>query len=291
MSRPSKSYVSKRSKRGVFVFIAIAILVVYIPRILLNVFPSKDFVVKSSVIKELEENSKKKYSQFNFFHSKKQKRAYKIPPAKFDPNQYTKRQWMYLGLSTKQADVVLKFTERGIYSNEQLKKIFVIPEDLYALIEDSTFYPERKINFATENNKLSYKKEKILIELNSADQEKLESIPGVGSFYAKNILKYRERLGGFISKEQLLEVWKMDVEKYDLIEKYVEVDSKNISMLNINSATAEELKTHPYLNWNIANSIVKIRNKKKSFTKIEDIRESVLIDEELFEKIKPYLIL
>ncbi|MFN6013438.1 MAG: ComEA family DNA-binding protein, partial [Flavobacteriales bacterium] len=122
-----------------------------------------------------------------------------------------------------------------------------------------------------------------------ADQIELEKIPGVGPFYAKNILKYRERLGGFVKKEQLLEVWKMDVEKYNAIEMFVEVQGNQVRKITLNTATAEELKSHPYLNWNIANSIVKIRVKKGKFTTIDDIRESVLIDEELFEKIKPYL--
>jgi competence ComEA-like helix-hairpin-helix protein len=67
------------------------------------------------------------------------------------------------------------------------------------------------------------------------------------------------------------------------------VQGNQVRKITLNTATAEELKSHPYLNWNIANSIVKIRVKKGKFTAIDDIRESVLIDEELFEKIKPYL--
>jgi DNA uptake protein ComE-like DNA-binding protein len=59
--------------------------------------------------------------------------------------------------------------------------------------------------------------------------------------------------------------------------------------LKLNTITAEELKKHPYLNWNIANSIIKIRERKKGFKSVEEIKESVLIDEECFEKLKPYL--
>jgi DNA uptake protein ComE-like DNA-binding protein len=96
-------------------------------------------------------------------------------------------------------------------------------------------------------------------------------------------------LGGFTKKEQLLEVWKIDVEKYSLIEPYVTVNNELISKLKLNSVTVEELKNHPYMNWNIANSIIKIRDRKKGFKSIDEIKESVLIDEECFEKLKPYL--
>jgi DNA uptake protein ComE-like DNA-binding protein len=129
------------------------------------------------------------------------------------------------------------------------------------------------------------------VELNGASQEDLEQIPGIGPFYAKNILKYRDRLGGFMSKEQLLEVWKMDATKYEEIESFVEVNKTLIRKININEATAEEFKQHPYLNWNIANSLVKIRNKKIRFNAVEEIKESVLMDEEQYDRIKHYLTL
>jgi DNA uptake protein ComE-like DNA-binding protein len=92
-----------------------------------------------------------------------------------------------------------------------------------------------------------------------------------------------------VKKEQLLEVWKMDLDKYNAIEEFVLINEKEIREIHLNTATAEEIKQHPYFNWNIANSIVKMRMQKSGFKKIEEIKESVLIDEEFFEKIKPYL--
>jgi DNA uptake protein ComE-like DNA-binding protein len=94
-----------------------------------------------------------------------------------------------------------------------------------------------------------------------------------------------------MSKEQLLEVWKMDATKYEEIESFVEVNKTLIRKININEATAEEFKQHPYLNWNIANSLVKIRNKKIRFNAVEEIKESVLMDEEQYDRIKHYLTL
>jgi len=281
-------YISARNKRGVFIFIIISLVTVFLPRISMSLKEKQKYSISAELIQELKEDSKARFEEHSFHYRKRVNKKFKAPAAKFNPNDYSIQDWMTLGLSEKQAIVVLKFTSRGIYSNEQLKKIFVIPEQLYDLIKDSTFYVNK--SFAKESkNESNVEKQIILVELNSASQEELESIPGIGSFYAKNILKQRQRLGGFFKKEQLLEVWKFDSEKYNEIEKYIKVDPQEIQKIKLNSINVEELKSHPYLDWNKANSILKIRDKKGGYHSIEEIKESVLIDEELFEKLKPYL--
>ena len=282
-------FVSKRSKRGVFIFIIISLLVVFTPRILFSLKQEETYFVSSEKIKEIKRSAfKSNYERKKYKSNYKKKNRFKIPPAKFNPNMYTMEEWMHLGLSNKQAAVVLKFTKRGIYSNEQLKKIVFIPDQLFNLIKDSTIYPD-KVDFTADTKK----EIKIFsrIELNGANQEKLEEIPGIGAFFAKNILKHRDRLGGFLRKEQLLEIWKFDIEKLNSIEQYIEVDSEKIRRIELNTISVEELKDHPYLNWSSANSIIKIRAQKGRFKSIEEIKESVLIDEEMFEKLKPYLTL
>ena len=251
----------------------------------------ENFEISSSEIAVLKK--KKEWKQKSFYHKsyRSKKKQYRTPSSKFDPNLYQIKDWMKLGLTEKQASVVVKFCTRGIYSNDQLKKIFVIPEELYSKIKDSTVYPMGKENKFDQIVPKEVVRKKILVELNAASQEDIEKIPGIGPFYAKNILKYRDRLGGFVSKEQLLEVWKMDAAKYEEIEAFVEVNKIIIKKIDINEATAEDFKKHPYLNWNIANSLVKIRNKKIRFNTIEEIKESVLMDEELYDKMKHYLTL
>ena len=71
----------------------------------------------------------------------------------------------------------------------------------------------------------------------------------------------------------------------------MKVDPMLIQKLNINTATAEEFKRHPYFTWNLANSLYKIRKQKGTYASIEEIKESVLMTEELYTKLKPYLTL
>jgi competence ComEA-like helix-hairpin-helix protein len=81
----------------------------------------------------------------------------------------------------------------------------------------------------------------------------------------------------------------MTPEIYAQIQSQVTCEITTIRKLSINHASAEELQAHPYLNWNQANSIVKMRMQKGGFKSIEEIKESVIIDKETFEKVRPYL--
>jgi DNA uptake protein ComE-like DNA-binding protein len=287
------NYISKRNRIALLYVILLTIGVAYIPRIIGLLDSEKPNVLVSdaeildikSRISTYKKN--KKFSRKSFFDKKSR---YSLPPVKFNPNIYLKADWMKLGLSEKQANVVLKFTARGIYNNEELQQVFVIPDELFELIKDSTFYAEKpSFERKVETPKKEQPKKILSVEINAASADDLMKVNGIGPAFAKWIIDYRTKLGGFIRKEQLMEVWKVDVEKYALIETFINVDPALIKPIKLNSVSAEELKSHPYLNWNKANSIIKIRDKKGGYKSILEIKESVLIDEECFENIKPYL--
>lgn len=278
---------SKRSRKAIFVFVLFLVLVVLIPRSIMLFqeagipsFSQTDFQKKAYL-------QVKHYKPYNRnYQSKKTK--FKRPEAKFDPNSYAPSDWMNLGLSEKQAALVVKFGKRGFYSHDDLRKVFVISDDFFALIKDSLVYPEKKTREEFKKEKLAEPKA-LLVDINSAGEEELLKIKGIGSFFAKNIIKRRDALGGFISKDQLIEVWKMDSEKLHQIEEFIHIDPNFVRKININTATAEELKAHPYFNWSIANSIVKLRAQLGGFHQLEDIKQSKLIDDDLFHKLAPYL--
>jgi competence ComEA-like helix-hairpin-helix protein len=80
----------------------------------------------------------------------------------------------------------------------------------------------------------SYKKEKILVELNSADTFDLQRLQGIGPSFAKRIVKYRERLGGFRNKKQVLEVWGMDTARYNRISENLSVNADSVHRIDLN---------------------------------------------------------
>lgn len=280
---------SKKTRKSLLIFLVVVIVVALLPRIVVSFLPKKELKFSKEEKRTL--SFKPTFNQYQRSYTFR-KKIFRRPPSKFDPNLYTITDWMYLGLSKKQAASVIKFGKYGFKSNEQLSKVFVIPKQLFDLIKDSTIYGTKK-GLLVSATTHEVKKETViqLLELNSASEEELLAIPGIGPFFAKNILKQREKLGGFISLNQLLECWKFDDDKLAEVKPYMKVDPLKVQKLNINTATAEEFKKHPYFTWNLANSLYKIRKQKGSYSSIEEIKESVLVTEELFSKLKPYLTL
>ena len=280
--------ISKRSKRGLLVLILASLGLIFFPRVYMFFQKEEAFVINSEQIAEFE-RTHRKFEKRNYSNYYSKKKKYKAPDSKFNPNTYKLSDWINLGLSEKQSVVILKFTARGIYTEEDLKRIFVIPEVLFELIRDSVVYPERFQNTPNQESFKKQAKQITLINLNTADTTEFMKIYGIGAFYAKQIIRYREKLGGFFTIEQLLEVWKMTPETYEKIKDHVFISEKDVKRININSVTIEVLNAHPYLKWNQANSIVKMRIQRNGFKNIEEIKESVLIDSETYEKLFPYL--
>ena len=244
-------------------------------------------------INEQELVPKKASKQLNERKQKSQSK-YRLPPRKFDPNDYALDEWIYLGLSKKQAAVVMNFIKSGIASNEALEKIYVFPKELMSLIKDSTFYPKSPSTINTSEDEVISSDTiqlRPILELNSIDSVQLVSLRGIGPFYASQILKYRSKLGGYYQIEQLLEVWKMRPEAYAVLTEKLFVDSDKIEKIRLNTITFEELYKHPYLSYAQANSIVKMRAQSNGFNRVSEIKKSKLIDSKTFDKLLPYLII
>jgi len=154
------------------------------------------------------------------------------------------------------------------------------------LIKDSTFYPLRMEKEKYEVDTL-IKVE--LLDINLASKQDLIQLKGIGEFYAKQIIKYREELGGYIFIEQLLEVWKMRLETYQMVIPQITINRLNIKKININTCTIEVLKKHPYLDYYQSNSLIKMRAQREKFSKLIEVLDSKLINEEEFDRIFPYL--
>jgi len=279
---------SKRNRRGLIFILVICLMIAVTPR-LLN---SMSSVAPAFITHEEAVEAHRKYvnaekNRVDYSRAKKKIR-YLAPKEKFDPNKYQKEDWMKLGLTERQTEVILKFSKRGLRSAEDLQKIFVLPKELFELIEDSLYFPEHKY----ESNSSSFEREKsnsdLVVDLNSATNDTLERIPGIGPYFAKKIIEYRQKLGGFVGKEQLLEIWKFDEQKYNSVADFVVLGDAPLTKININTASMEVLFDHPYISYSVANSIVKMRI-HRHYNTIEEIKKSVLIDEELFRKLKPYL--
>ena len=129
-----------------------------------------------------------------------------------------------------------------------------------------------------------------MVELNSADTTRLKQLRGIGSGYAKMIVSYREKLGGFYKTEQLLEVYKFPDETYKKIKNQLQVDTTLIRKIKVNTATVKELKAHPYISYYQALSIVE--NRELQVEMRYNCLYDMVVDEDLKEedilKVAPY---
>ena len=129
------------------------------------------------------------------------------------------------------------------------------------------------------------------VELNSATPEQLISLNGIGESYASRILKYREIIGGYVSKEQLLQVYGVDSVLYQKIKDDVLVNSILVKKYNINSDSEEELAKFRRIGLKRAKVLVNYRKQHGNFSSIKDLLKTRVFSDSLLYLIEPYILL
>lgn len=214
----------------------------------------------------------------------------------FDPNTLDSVGWVSLGFSPKQSAAILKYRNAGAVFRkpEDVKKLFVVDDEKYAEIEPYiTIAPVATPSIPRQyqkqdNSEVIEKPIPVVIELNAADTTQLKRLYGIGTSFAKRIVKYRELLGGYRTKEQLLEVYGMDSARYLPIEESLVVDTMYRVRINVNTADFGTLLRHPYLNKNQVRAIVNYRKQHGNFRSVEDLQEIHLLKGDPYRKIAPY---
>lgn len=293
-------YFSRTERNGIII-LGIIILILLTSGIWLPWFQldkTYDFSGFEKEIAELEKNqSRDSIAAAKYFESHKKEWFKKndeltkatFHPFPFNPNNLSVEKWQKIGLADWKIQIIKKYEAKGgeFYKKDDLKKIYGITEKEFALLEPYIVLPkDSSAKFKKEIPTSSVIK---IIDINIADTSDFRSLKGIGSAYAKRIVKYRTLLGGFTNTEQLLEVYGMDSARYYLFSKYLVINPSIIKKININTATIKDLNAHPYIDYFVAKSIIEYRKKHGKYTSVEEIRKSRLIYGDLFNKIAPYL--
>ena len=200
----------------------------------------------------------------------------------FNPNQLPVEQWQKIGLREQQIQVIKNYEAKGgrFYSKQDLKKIYVISADDYRKLAPHINLPDKEPRTEKTN---------AVVELNAATEKSLTQIKGIGEGWAKSIIRYRDRLGGFYKKEQLKEIYGMDKFTYADLAPYVKIDAGRIVKISINTATPNDLLVYPYLNFKQKNAIIEYRNQHGNYTRLADLLNIPIIDAQILRKIEPYI--
>jgi len=208
--------------------------------------------------------------------------------APFDPNTATAAELQKMGVPAWLCKSLVNYRAKGgsFRKKSDLKKIYNFPDKLYANLEPYIQIPPRH----TTRRKTPAEPH-FTLELNSCDSVQLAKIPQLKPYHIKNILHYRDRLGGFLKVEQLKEVKYFKAWLYDKIEKYLTVNSLKIRKLNINQADFKTLNRHPYISYEQTKKILSYRQKNGNFANPNDLVLKNLLSQKNYDKLKPYIVL
>ncbi len=212
----------------------------------------------------------------------------KLSPFDFNPNNLPENEWKKLGFSDHQIKNIKNFESAGgrFRSKEDLKKIYTISDDEFDIIEPYIKIPDEKPQITTAKNRvLNYK----TVCVNSADKSELQNSIHTPEYLTERILSYRDLLGGYVSTDQLREVYGLNDSNYIIIEQYILIDTSEVKKFDINSVEFKELLKHPYFDYNTTVAIFNTRNKVQGFDNLDQVRMISKIEDSLANKIIPYL--
>ena len=178
-----------------------------------------------------------------------------------------------LGFSPKQAQSIDNYRKKGgkFRRKEDFAKSYVVADSVYKRLEAYISIPK--------------------VDLNRADSLQLVSLPGIGGWFAAKIITHRTALGGFSSKEQLMDIYRFDEEKYRGLEDLVTVNPEYTTPYPLWSLPADSLAEHPYINYAEAKSIVFFReHNSKADCTMENIIKAGILSEEHARKLSLCLI-
>lgn len=297
---------SKKDRNAALVLMILIIIVFFLPYF----FSKPKSIIKENVqlTKQVEEILDKKQTQTNSQNQSENFQPYQ--PTKsvfynsnktilfnFDPNTISKTDWLKLGVKEKTVNTIQKLLSKGFQFRkpEDIKKVFGIsPQKADELIPYIQIQQNFVSNFKNTNEqktivRLPYTKTIVKFDINNSDTSDWIQLNGIGSKLAKRIITFREKLGGFISINQVAETYGLPDTTFQKIKEYLLLNNSHVQKININQTTVDELKNHPYIKWNVANAIIQFKNQHGNYTSVNDLKKIRIISDSIFQKISPYL--
>lgn len=215
----------------------------------------------------------------------------------FDPNTADSATLVHLGFKPWQAKNILKYRAKGgrYRQAEDLKRLYGMTDSMFQVLT-----PYIRIARVERDSmemdtlrgdslpKWQVKRDTVL-NLRTVDTTELKLIRGIGSYRARQIVRYREELGGFVRVEQVMEAEGMEKLHADSILRYFWIDSLIIQQMNVNTINVKRLSRHPYLRFEQAKAIYELRRRKIHLDSIQQLNELDCLSAEALEKIAPYL--
>ncbi len=299
----------RRDRIGAFIIVTTIAACIFVPPMLARKpsaisIKGDSVLVKAMDTLQTKELASKKYGrdesnsnyQNNYRFESSQKAAFTNGALfQFDPNTIKTADWQRMGLNEKTSKTIEKYVSKGgkFYKPEDLLRIWGMPEGFYDRVKDYITITSVTKNYPSNNyeNKPFTREERkpTVVNINEADTSAFIALPGIGSKLSMRIIGFRDKLGGFYSVDQIGETYGLPDSTFQKLKGRFQVEGSTIKKINVNTATKDELKAHPYIRWNLANAIVEYRNQHGAFKSLDDLKNITLIDDATFGKIVHYL--
>lgn len=234
------------------------------------------------------ESLERKYN--SFYKEKNKEEPCMLFP--FDPNVLDSAGFTHLGLKPYVAANIIKYRGKGgrFRDKESFSRVYGVSEEKYRELEPYISLSSGNLGTADVNAAHDDKDKVVtIVELNSADTAGLMQVKGIGKGYARSIIRFRQQTGGFTCVEQLREVYGMTPENFAKIKPFCTVNPSLVNQINVNTASVDKLRAHPYLNFYQARQIYELRRKKGKLTGLADFKGLSELNDSILLKIKPYL--
>ena len=221
----------------------------------------------------------------------------------FNPNYITDYKGAQLGMSLVEIDKLLAFRKTGkfINSRKEFQKVTTISDALLNSISPYFKFPnwvvERNQNMqlsTSRDTRLFAKKSKYILtstDINLAVKEDLKTINGIGEKLSERIIKYRSKLQGFSTLNQLYEVWGLDTEVVDkLLLVFKVINLPNIKKINVNTVSFRELLKNPYLDYELCKKIFEYKDEVAELQDISELKNIIGFPLDLYDRIVLYLV-
>lgn len=229
---------------------------------------------------------------------RKQRDTIAIRMEVFDPNTADSSTLVHLGFKPWQAKNMVKYRAAGgkYRKPEDLKKLYGMTDSMFQALTPYIYIAREEVDSVAVDSlrkdslpRWAEENKDTILNLRTADTVELKMIHGIGSYRARQIVRYREQLGGFVSVEQVLEAKGMENVDADSLLAHFWIDSVKIEAMNVNSVGVQRLSRHPYLRFEQAQAIYELRRKKIRLDSIQQLQQIECISAETLEKIAPYL--
>lgn len=215
----------------------------------------------------------------------------------FNPNTAEKEALLALGLPERTVNTLINYRNKGgrFFRKEDLKKIYGVEEAWYELVADYIHLPkppgksDYRAKYAKDKPRYPYKpKPPVQVAINTADEETWAKLRGIGPVLSSRIVKFREKLGGFYSIEQVQQTYGLPDSTFLAIKDQLKLQQPP-RKLYINQLDTEKLAQHPYISWKLARVLVNYRRAHGPFPDQASMRNIYILEEETLTRLAPYL--